>query len=87
MLRTRFNRDLLPHLLVLATALSLVLLAAILGAAPAAAEQVIGAWRAGGFDRPVSVSVNPTDGSCWVANEWNHQVVHLVIQRRVGAPQ
>nr|NIQ98625.1 hypothetical protein [Gemmatimonadales bacterium]NIS63541.1 hypothetical protein [Gemmatimonadales bacterium] len=23
-------------------------------------------WRGGGFDHPVSVSVNPADGSCWV---------------------
>ena len=34
-------------------------------------------WRGGGFHYPVSVSVNPTDGSCWVADEVNDQVVHL----------
>lgn len=34
-------------------------------------------WRGESFDRPQWVSVNPSDGSCWVANTWNNQVVHL----------
>jgi DNA-binding beta-propeller fold protein YncE len=34
-------------------------------------------WRGGAFDRPYSLSVNPTDGSCWVADTHNDQVVHL----------
>ena len=46
-------------------------------------------WRRGGVDAygeryfwfyyPYSVSVNPTDGSCWVADTGHSQVVHLVI--------
>jgi hypothetical protein len=35
-------------------------------------------WRGGGFNQPWSVSVNRADGSCWVADTWNDQVVHLV---------
>jgi DNA-binding beta-propeller fold protein YncE len=42
-------------------------------------------WRGGGFNRPVSVSVNPNDGSCWVADTYNNQVVHLVILKPVIA--
>jgi beta-lactamase regulating signal transducer with metallopeptidase domain/DNA-binding beta-propeller fold protein YncE len=34
-------------------------------------------WRGEQFARPHSVSVNPKDGSCWVADTWNNQVVHL----------
>jgi PKD repeat protein len=34
-------------------------------------------WSATGFDWPVSVSVDPTDGSCWVADEHARDVVHL----------
>ena len=56
--------------------LSLILLLC-LRATPALAEEVIEAWRGGGFDRPVGVSVNPTDGSCWVADIDSNQVVHL----------
>ena len=56
---------------------SLVLLAAVLAAGPAAAEQVGELWRGGGFNLPFYVSVNPTDGSCWVADRFNCQVVHL----------
>jgi DNA-binding beta-propeller fold protein YncE len=48
-----------------------------LAAIPAAAEEVIEAWRGGGFQKHWSVSVNPTDGSCWVADGGNSQVVHL----------
>ncbi len=33
--------------------------------------------RTGGFLYPASVSVNPSDGSCWVADTYNNQVVHL----------
>lgn len=33
--------------------------------------------RTGGFSYPVSVSADPSDGSCWVADMDNHQVVHL----------
>ncbi len=36
-------------------------------------------WRSGprSSSSPVSVSVNPSDGSCWVADMENEQVVHL----------
>jgi hypothetical protein len=34
-------------------------------------------WRGGGFNQPKSVSANPADGSCWVADTNNNQVVHL----------
>jgi hypothetical protein len=34
-------------------------------------------WRGGEFDYPYGVSVNPTDGSCWVADYFHNQVVHL----------
>jgi len=54
-----------------------IVASACLGGRPAAAEQVIAAWRGGGFNCPLSVSVNPTDGSCWVADYNNNQVVHL----------
>ena len=42
-------------------------------------ESVVEAWRSasGAFSQPFSVSVNPTDGSCWVADTFHHQVVHL----------
>jgi PKD repeat protein len=33
-------------------------------------------WRGGGF-APKHISVNPTDGSCWIASETNNDVVHL----------
>ena len=36
-------------------------------------------WRGVGFGTPWGVSVNPSDGSCWVADTRNSQVVHLVI--------
>jgi len=39
-------------------------------------------WRGGGFSGPLSVSVNPADDSCWVADTGNNQVVHLGV---VGA--
>jgi hypothetical protein len=38
---------------------------------PASAKTVVEAWRSGGFYNPGFVSVNPTDGSCWVADEEN----------------
>jgi PKD repeat protein len=36
-------------------------------------------WRSasGAFNEPESVSVNPTDGSCWVADTDHDQLVHL----------
>jgi hypothetical protein len=34
-------------------------------------------WRGGGFSEPASVSVNPNDGSCWVAEHGRGRVVHL----------
>jgi len=36
-------------------------------------------WRSasGAFSTPSSVSVNPTDGSCWVADTSHNQVVHV----------
>jgi hypothetical protein len=37
-------------------------------------------WRGGGFSWPGSVSVNSTDGSCWVSDTWHSQVVHLSAQ-------
>jgi len=53
------------------------LLILCLSATPAPAETVTEVWRGGGFDGPHSVSVNPTDGSCWVADYYHNQVVHL----------
>ncbi len=34
-------------------------------------------WRGGAFSLPSSVAVNPTDGSSWVADYANSQIVHL----------
>jgi len=34
-------------------------------------------WRGEDFNGPWSVSVNPADGSCWVADSANGEVVHL----------
>ncbi|MGD0113942.1 MAG: hypothetical protein ABSD48_18955, partial [Armatimonadota bacterium] len=53
-----------------------LLLAAV---SPAKAETVVEAWRSvsPAFNEPVSVSVNPTDGSWWVADYGDSQVVHL----------
>ncbi len=55
-----------------------VMLLAIL-CRPVVAETVVEAWRSdsGAFWQPESVSANPTDGSCWVADTGNSQVVHL----------
>jgi hypothetical protein len=51
---------------------------AILGLPKTAQAEAVGElWRGGGFNYPNSVSVNPTDGSCWVADRSNNQVVHL----------
>ncbi len=33
--------------------------------------------RVGGFDEPSSVSVVPTDGSCWVADLHNSKLVKI----------
>jgi hypothetical protein len=44
--------------------------------APAMAETVVEVWQ-GHFTHAVALSVNPTDGSCWVADAGNNQVVHL----------
>jgi uncharacterized repeat protein (TIGR01451 family) len=41
-----------------------------------AAENVVEVWREEDFSASC-VSVNPTDGSCWVADTTNDQVVHL----------
>ena len=59
----------------LVLSLSFVLLAA--GTTFVRAEQVVEVWRGGGFNTPCGVSANPTDGSCWVADMFNNQVVHL----------
>jgi hypothetical protein len=34
-------------------------------------------WKGGSFSDPQSISVNPTDGSCWVADVSYDHVVHL----------
>jgi DNA-binding beta-propeller fold protein YncE len=34
-------------------------------------------WAGHTFAGPLAVSVNPTDGSCWVANTYGDQIVHL----------
>ncbi|NIO76521.1 MAG: tandem-95 repeat protein, partial [Armatimonadetes bacterium] len=39
--------------------------------------EVTASIYATGFDAPISVSVNPTDGSVWVANYGSGQIVHL----------
>jgi DNA-binding beta-propeller fold protein YncE len=62
------------HRVLLGFTLSLIVCFA---AIPASAEEVIEAWRGGGFKGPHFVSVDPTDGSCWVADYLNHQVVRL----------
>jgi DNA-binding beta-propeller fold protein YncE len=49
----------------------------IVCALPADAADVVEGWRGGSFYRPYSVSVNPSDGSCWVADREDDQVVHL----------
>jgi len=43
----------------------------------AQASDVIEVWRGGGFTTPASVSVNETDGSCWVADGQGSLIVHL----------
>jgi hypothetical protein len=57
--------------------LFLVILAMLLGLAvkAARAEEVIETWRGGGFEGPLAVSANPSDGSCWVAA--GDEIVHL----------
>lgn len=49
----------------------------IVCALPADAADVVEAWRGGTFYRPYSVAVNSSDGSCWVADREDDQVVHL----------
>jgi DNA-binding beta-propeller fold protein YncE len=46
-------------------------------AGTAQAEYVYEAWRGGDFGYPSWVAVNPTDGSCWVADSEDGCVVHL----------
>ncbi len=60
-------------------ALRLVVSLALLLCIPSlsAAEDVIEAWRGGDFVGPVTVSINPTDSSCWVADYNGNGVVHL----------
>jgi len=41
------------------------------------AEMMVEAWRSMRLTAPPSVSVNPTDGSCWVIDYASDQVVHL----------
>jgi len=41
------------------------------------AETVTELWRGGNFNCPSGVSVDPADGSVWVADTENYQVVHL----------
>jgi uncharacterized repeat protein (TIGR01451 family) len=50
---------------------------ALLWVDSALAENVIEAWRVGGFANPHSLSVNPTDNTCWLADTEHDQVVHL----------
>jgi hypothetical protein len=61
------------HLL-LAFALAVVV---CLSAIPTSAEEVIETWWGDSFSQPLAVSVNPTDGSCWVADQAGGQTVHL----------
>ena len=61
--------------------LALVGLTLCCACTPAASETVTEVWR-GSFSYPVSVSVNPSDGSCWVADHGrtgagDARVVHL----------
>ncbi len=51
---------------------SLALLLCLAAPSPTLAETVVEAWRGGGFLCTLSVSVNPSDGSCWVGiGEYN----------------
>jgi hypothetical protein len=61
------------HRLLLEFTLALLI---CLWATPAPAKEVIEAWRSP-FGKAHSVSVNSSDGSCWVADYENNQVVHL----------
>ena len=38
---------------------------------------IVDGWHGGGFSKPLSVSVNPTDSSVWVADNGNNRVIHL----------
>ena len=56
----------------------LVVLALLLSAPCWGTETVVGAWQsAGGAFSARIVSVNAADGSCWVADTANSQIVHL----------
>jgi DNA-binding beta-propeller fold protein YncE len=71
------------HRVLLGFTLSLIL---CLTAIPASAIEVIEVWRGESFGWPDCVSVNPTDGSCWVGAD--NTVFHLAQDgtelRRVG---
>lgn len=47
--------------------------------APIEAETVVEVSRTSGFDQPKAVSVNSTDGSCWVADTGTDEVIHLSV--------
>lgn len=54
-----------------------VALAVCLSPVTAHSESLAEVWRGGTFTYPISVSVNPNDGSCWVADWQANVVVHL----------
>jgi PKD repeat protein len=62
-----------------AIAVAVVVVLACYAGPSAVAETVVEAWRSpsGEFSGPHFVSVNPTDGSCWVADPSYSRVVHL----------
>ena len=66
----------MPRIVILAGPLLLFFLAALI-ATPARAEEVTELWRGGGLIKPYAVSVNPSDGSCWVADTNQGEVLHL----------
>ncbi len=43
----------------------------------AASASAVNVWQGMDFSSPGSVSVNPVDGSCWVADWGSEQVIHL----------
>ncbi len=55
----------------------LAIIAVSLSPAPARASGLMEVWRGGTFVAPVVVSVNSTDGSCWVSDRDGDAVVHL----------
>ncbi len=42
-------------------------------------ESIVEAWHRGGFSSPVSLSVYPVDGSCWVTDPAAARVIHLAM--------